>query len=336
MDNRIIRLFAAVAVYTSAVAAPSMAREALEDVVEPRERVELRPEDADDGGKRAIMLGFTVQPQSFSMSHNVQFDEQGQIQHENSSAQLQFTIKFGGDVKPVSYEAVEVTKLTDERGNALPLPNRPNNVQPINDNDNNRRFGVSVSLPQLPASIEGIGLLEGRMKVQCGIGEQRHARLGKATDIDGRRIRVDGLDEKVSFVLRRDKQNKRIRLEASRDAGAYIAGINFTDAAGNVIPSRGGGYSYNGEQVTRYFYIEWPDEGTATASFYTAIDTVHVPITVRDLQLRKPMEHRDQSELVVKAVTADQLRSIRPAADEPVGDAAPAPDAEVRIRIEDH
>ena len=282
-----------------------------------------------------MMLGFSVQPQSFSMSQNVQFDEDGRIQHENSSAQLQFMIRFGGDVKPVSYEAIEVTRFSDAHGNALPLPTRPSNVQPINDNDNNRRFGVSVSLPQLPASIDGIGLLEARLNVRCGIGEQRHARLGAAPDIDGRRIRVEGLSEKVSFVLRRDKQNKRVRLEASRDAGPYIATVNFTDAAGNIIPSRGGGYSYDGEQVTRYFYIDWPDEGSATASFYTAIETVTVPIIVRDLPLRKPIEHRDQSELVVKAVTADQLRSSRPGAANPATDEPQKPGAEVHITIEE-
>lgn len=313
MRNQSAGLLAA-ALVLAAIAAPAMARKVLQGA-QPLEVESVAAPD--DGGKRAVMLGFVVRPQSFSMSHNVQFDDQGKIQHENHSAQLQFTISYGGDVKPVSYETIEVTKLTGGDGAALPLPQPTRNSQPINDNDQNRRFGISVALPDLPPSIESIGLLEANITIQCGLGEQRHARLGKAADIEGRRIKVEGLDQELSFVIRRENQNKRVRLETPRSASAYIAHVTFTDAAGNVIPSRGGGFSYDGNQVTRYYYLEWPDEGTATASFYTAIEAVRVPITVRDLPLRKPMQKRDHTEVVVQAVPADQLKAAGTAPAQP-------------------
>ena len=282
---------------------------------------------AHDGGKRALMLGFLVKPQSFAISHNVQFNDQGEIQHENHSAQLQLTVVYGPDVRPVTYDTLQITKLTDHRGAEISLPDAGGRSHPINDNDN-RQFNFSVALPTMPMTAEGIGVMEGMLTVRCGLGEQRHARLGKAAELDGRRIRVQGLDQEIAFTIRREQQHKRVKVEMPRSAAGHVSNLTFTDAAGNALPSRGGGYSYDENQVTRYFYLEWPDEGRATASFYTAVEAVAVPVTLRNLPLRKPIEPKNQTDLVVQAVPADQLK----AAAQPVQE--PADDQQLRVLID--
>lgn len=265
--------------------------------------------DAED---RARMLQVEVRPTSLQMSSYIHFDEDGEVRNESHNFSLTMSVSYSPTITLTGYSGVEFTRIVTDTGEELepPEPRSMNGNIPHNQRGH-PRFSISTQFPMPPARAKALAEVSGRMTLHLAAGQTKQATLSPIQELEGKRVRIEGLSREVVVTVRREEENKRVRVEYPSSAAPLISEVELTDAAGNAIATRGAGRGSNGNTAYLLIHAALPDGGRVILSFHQKVEEVEVSFTMHDVPLPRP-EPRGE-EVVLRAVPPGEVEA--PAAD---------------------
>lgn len=275
------------------------------------------PANAADAPAPAPKITFDFQPNSISMNSNINFDEQGNVNHASSNMSIGVRVRYKAKFQPVMVRNIKYTKVTtDTLENLTPVSQSSDQTLYSweNANNNNRQdmFYMSMSFNAPVSSAKKITEMSGTMDVVTPQGEVSEAVLKPFSDYENKRITFKNLPGMFIIftresINRRGNDQARLKVEMSKDMRPYIDRIVLTDNAGRELRYSGWGGGSNNSTEYRQLNIDVPDDGTIRLQIYPRVDTITVPFQIRDMPLVKPGEEAKPGDVMV------ELKPIAPA-----------------------
>lgn len=262
-------------------------------------------DEAQDNRKKARLLGFDVRPESLQLSSSTQFDENGEVRDTSHSFRIQFRATFGDEITYVGHENAQVTSAVTDTGEELSTDdgNRRHHHHTVHHHGRNRRhFSFSSQLEAPPADAGRLTKVTGTVDVRYTTGRNKEATIGPVEEMEGKRIRIDGLEEEVHVNISRQEEGSDLRIEYPSGIRGRLTEFRLLDGRGNRIETHGWSGGSSGATAYRTFRdVDMPDDGKVVLEFLTDVQTLTVPFTIENLPLPRP-DARPEPEVTVQAV----------------------------------
>jgi hypothetical protein len=246
---------------------------------------------------------FTMRPTNFQISQYVNYDDKGEVQNAQFNCHLSVQASYKSSVRLTGIQSIEVTKIVTDTGQEVaPVPQQREYRPDFQRNE--AMFHMMLTMPPPPARAKSYAEITGKIKVSYGEGEMRYATIGPWKDVLNHTIRVEGLAQPLTLMLRGEPSNRRFRLEYPRTTHAVLDAIRAQDGHGRDLRLENQGSGYSDAQFTRYLAPMLPDDGYLVISFYSRVQDAELPFTITNVALPQPPSAK--AELVVQATPKPQ------------------------------
>ncbi|MBA3685378.1 MAG: hypothetical protein H0W72_09070 [Planctomycetes bacterium] len=262
------------------------------------------------GADPAVQL--TLRPQSIEIEQRLQFDAQGNRQHEQSGMSLQlnaFYLPVTANV--VAYSNLRFSEIKTDAGETLSGEPTGTGVTRIDEQRRARRNGPAFSMyvridspPKQPAKSLSV---TGTIDLALADAVAKTAEIKPIKDFVGQRVQIEGVPGAEVTVIKRDDSS--VELSFPREVDAQMAEVTFLDAAGAPCDTHGWGGNNTGAVVRRTWQVKVPGDGAIVLRFHQGLKSVTVPFTVADI----PFPGAPEAAKPAAKVTAKDAPAVVPA-----------------------
>ena len=255
-------------------------------------------------------------PQSMQFNSYVSFDEQGNAVGQNVNLTLSISFDWDGTRASVmKWQNLIIKRVLTSTGESLDPIDTPRgdgtvwrNFGPGN-NQERSNFNLSLQLPLPARHAQQLTVVEGAVDLTMGVGPLREAILGPISEVEGKVVRINGIDNSRITVRRiADDKQPRVRLEVGQELLNLLADAQFLDAAGVSMQARGWGGGNNGGVYYREFRMDMPDTGSVRLLLFSELRTLTLPFILRDVPMPRTRAEDDAADLVIDAHPLGEAR----------------------------
>lgn len=272
---------------------------------------------------------FKIRPSSLQFSSYVNFDEEGKPNNIQQNGYLQVHVVCPTGVAPTVYRDAQLLEMVTDTGARIGGTSDKQNGTLGEFSERAAEFGIGFRLPLLPSGTRQLKVVTGKFTIRYGVGELRQVELGTLQQIDGKKVRIDGLERPLTVTVRRQDRNNRVQVEAPTEDGPLIAEVRFYTPESREVQSRSQGWGSNNDTVYRMVSVKATNDVRVVLGVYPKLEDLVVPFALQDLPV--PGANDEGAEIKVEAVPG-MPRRPKPVANPQV---PPAPAAEeLRVKLE--
>jgi hypothetical protein len=334
-------------VWGQAAAGPTEpAKPAAKDPAAKEPAKDAGKEPAKDGGKadpaaadpdkdKPVVL--KVVPLSIQMNGSVNFNENGVMNGQSSYFNIGFFLQSPNNMPIRSIRNMKVQKLVTDSGEDLTPGLRdqsgesfqmPDDLFLPPGQDRNRGFRggrrqtyIQPAFPKKPC--RKIARMQGTADIEMAQGPLKRVNVGKISDVDGKKLKIDGVESGfIQFSLGDEGNQRRLQVTSNASTLGKVARMYFFNADGSLIQNQGYSTSYSGQgngSVSLGLYGQFPDTTTAVIIIYGNSKSMSVTFEGTDLPMPQIFaEGSDLFDMVLKGEPIEDGFALADIAPKPV------------------
>ncbi len=293
---------------------------------------EGKAEAVEDKDKPVVLKAL---PMNIQISGNVQFNENGVMSGQSNYFNVSFFLQPPGNMPIRSIRNVKVQKLVTDSGEDLTTGLREQNSEnfqvpedlflaPGQDRGrgrSRRQMYVNPPFPKKPC--RKIAKLQGTADIEMAQGPLKRVNIGAVSAVDGKRIKIEGVDDAWIQLSMGDEGNQR-RMQVTSNAQTFgkIARLYFFNGDGTLIQNQGYSSSYSGQgsgTVTLGLYGQFPETTTAVLIIYGTSKSMSVTFEGTDFPMPSIFaEGSDLFDMVMKTEAIEEGFALADIAPKPL------------------
>jgi hypothetical protein len=309
------------------------AKEPAKDAGKPEGKGDAAKGDLDIDKDKPVVL--KALPMNIQISGNVQFNENGVMSGQSTYFNVSFFLQPPGNMPIRSIRNVKVVKLVTDSGEDLTQGLRdqsgesfqmPEDLflapgQDRNRGRSRRQMYITPPFPKKPC--RKIAKLQGTADIELAQGPLKRVNIGAVSAVDGKRIKIEGIDDAwVQFSLADEGNQRRMQVTSNAATLGKIARMYFFNGDGTLIQNQGYSSGYSGQgsgTVTLGLYGQFPENTTAVLIIYGKSKSMSVTFEGTDFPMPSIFaEGSDLFDMVMKTEAIEDGFALADIAPKPV------------------
>ena len=236
-----------------------------------------------------------VSIQSINLTRSIAFQEDGRA--NDPSHRLNISLRLHWDpehIRPITYRQPRLTEAVSDGGEDLTGDARVHDhEQRVWHHRHHQQgwptFNLSMQLGYPTLAATQLQRVRATVPMKIARGPVRYVVLAPVAEIEGRQIRVEGIDDGSYIRVNRPNENQlQIVLTDQLMQLANEDAMRLLGDDGRELNTRGGGSSSSGNRMTRTHHVNMGDEGRIILAFFSSVEEIDLPIELSGVPIPPP------------------------------------------------